>query len=98
MEIEKISLAEYGRRGNKKFGTDRKLWRYKCPKCGGIQTYQDFMDNEIFDPDDKYMFSCIGRWVKGRGCDWTLGGSFKIHKMEVKTLDGKYHPIFEFAE
>lgn len=32
-----------------------------------------------------------------RGCDWTLGGVFRIHKIEVETEDGKRHPHFELA-
>jgi len=33
---------------------------------------------------------------KVRGCDWTLGGLFKIHRLEVVAL-GKAHPMFEAA-
>lgn len=32
-----------------------------------------------------------------RGCDWTLGGLFTIHKLEVVTPDGRHHPSFELA-
>lgn len=32
-----------------------------------------------------------------RGCDWTLGGLFRIHRLEVLTPDGKAHPFFEIA-
>ncbi|CAH2606271.1 conserved protein of unknown function (plasmid) [Rhodovastum atsumiense] len=32
-----------------------------------------------------------------RGCDWTLGGLFKIHELEVLTPDGKEHPRFRIA-
>lgn len=31
-----------------------------------------------------------------RGCDWTLGGLFTIHRLEVVTDDGP-HPCFELA-
>jgi hypothetical protein len=31
-----------------------------------------------------------------RGCDWSLGGLFRIHKLEVMS-DGKAHPFFELA-
>jgi len=98
MEIEKISLDKFLIRGEKKFGKNKKLWRFKCPNCGNVQTYQDFVDNKIKDPSDVLMVSCIGRWVKDKGCNWTLGGLLQVHKTEVQTLDGKYHPVFEFAE
>lgn len=57
-------------------------------------------------------FSCEGRWSsagpwpanprkrlarKVRGCDWTLGGLFHIHKLEVVNAEGKAQPIFEIA-
>lgn len=32
-----------------------------------------------------------------RGCDWTLGGLFKIHNLEIETADGAVHPHFEIA-
>jgi hypothetical protein len=33
-----------------------------------------------------------------RGCDWTLGGLFRVHKLEVIDADGKQQPIFEIAD
>jgi hypothetical protein len=57
-------------------------------------------------------FSCEGRWNNAgawpsdarkaarrtvRGCDWTLGGLFRIHKLEVVNEDRKAQPIFEIA-
>lgn len=32
-----------------------------------------------------------------RGCDWTLGGLFRLHTLEVIDADGKPQPIFEPA-
>lgn len=56
-------------------------------------------------------FSGVGPWPSSkdkskkaqarrqqRGCDWTLGGLFKIHRLEVVLEDGKVHPSFEIAE
>lgn len=34
---------------------------------------------------------------KVRGCDWSLGGLLRIHRLEVKTEDGKTHPHFVIA-
>lgn len=40
-------------------------------------------------------FSCIGRFNNKRtGCDWTLGGLFRIHELEVITDDGERHMHF----
>lgn len=32
-----------------------------------------------------------------RGCDWTLGGLFRLHETEVLNEDGKPQPIFHIA-
>lgn len=34
---------------------------------------------------------------KIRGCDWTLGGLFRLHRLEVINADGKPQPIFDIA-
>jgi hypothetical protein len=34
---------------------------------------------------------------KVRGCDWTLGGLFRLHELEVQTEDGEKHPRFVIA-
>ncbi len=31
------------------------------------------------------------------GCNWTLGGLFQIHELEVTDENGKFHPRFEVA-
>lgn len=76
-----------------------------CPKCKTIQSAQDLIDagagagaGASIDDVEKYLaFSCVGRWTDKKGCDWTLGGLFQIHEMEVITPDGKHHPRFKLA-
>ena len=97
-EIVTLPIDTWKAIGADKFGQNPKLWQFKCPICGGVQTLQDFIDNGVDEPDGKFYFSCIGRWVQGRGCDWTLGGLFRIHKTEVIPEDGgKPIPVLEFA-
>lgn len=82
---------------------------FRCPMCGTIQSAHDLIAAGA-GPDlgavEKYIaFSCVGRWTgagphrpgtgSGEGCDWTLGGLFKLHKLEVITSDGERHPRFE---
>lgn len=33
----------------------------------------------------------------GKPCNWTLGGLFRLHELEVITPDGKAHPTFAVA-
>jgi hypothetical protein len=80
-----------------KFGEDAKNWKFKCPNCEGIQSAQDFIDSGAKESADNVYYNCIGRYVEGKGCDWTLGGLFKIHKTIV-VKDMKIIPVFEIAE
>lgn len=81
-----------------------------CPMCGTVQNGKDLIAagaGSTFDDVEKYLgFSCIGRFTgapsprkapDGKPCNWTLGGLFKTHKLEVVTPDGKHHPRFEPA-
>lgn len=82
----------------------------KCPMCETIQTAQDFINagqgHSFDDVQGLLGFSCIGRYTgagtprakpDGKPCNWTLGGLFRMHKLEVVTPDGKAHPHFELA-
>jgi hypothetical protein len=81
-----------------------------CPMCGTPQTGNDLIRagaGNTFDAVERYLgFSCIGRFTgagsprkepDGKPCDWTLGGLFRMHKLEVVTPDGEKHPRFEIA-
>jgi hypothetical protein len=60
---------------------------------------------------EQYLgFSCIGRFrkgaqrafgtkklIEGKGCDYTIGGLFCIHHLEIQTDDGKIHFRFDLA-
>jgi len=80
-----------------RFGNDAKKWAFKCPSCNNVQTAQDFIDNGIETPENKVYFNCIGRYVKGKGCDWSLGGLLQINKVSVMK-DAKIFPVFEMAD
>jgi len=72
---------------------------FQCPRCETLQSAQDLIDagaGKSLDEVEGFLaFSCVGRWDKSRGCDWTLGGLFQIHRLEVVTPDGRHHPRFE---
>lgn len=81
-----------------------------CPMCGTVQSARDLIAAGVgadFEAVEKYIgFSCVGRFTgagsprkspDGHPCNWTLGGLFKTHKLEVITPDGKHHPNFELA-
>lgn len=81
-----------------------------CPMCSSPQTGNDLIRagaGKTFEDVEKYLgFSCVGRWTGAAGprekpdgepCNWTLGGLFRTHKLEVITPDGEKHPRFEAA-
>lgn len=86
---------------------DRTHYAFKCPACGTVQSAEDLIGagaGSSFDEVEQYLgFSCVGRFTgavsprkeaDGNPCNWTLGGLFKLHSLEVVTPDGKHHPHF----
>lgn len=82
---------------HKRFGKDPKNWKFKCPSCGHVQSIKDFIDHGIESPEAKVYRNCIGRYVKGNGCDWTLGGLLSINRVTV-VKDLQAFPVFEMAD
>jgi len=89
---------------------DRADLAFICPMCGTIQSARDLIaagagtDFESVEPS--LGFACVGRFTNagsprkspdGKPCNWTLGGLFQTHKLEVIDSDGTKHPRFEIA-
>lgn len=85
-------------------------YAFVCPRCRCIESARDYIAagaGATFDEVERYLgFSCVGRFIgatsprkepDGKPCDWTLGGLFSLHRLEVLTPDGKRHPCFEPA-
>lgn len=103
--IEKISIDQWLAVGEQLFGTNPENWKFKCTACGHSQSIAEVKERHPTLGSDEIKrwihVSCEGRqWAcRGRkpeaGCDWTLGGLFRIHKLEVDTGEG-LKPAFEF--
>lgn len=99
-EREIIERRDWLERAEQTFGHDPLGWRFACVSCGHVQCGHDFVEQLEISPAEamsRVYFSCIGRWVPGVGCNWTLGGLFQIHKREVRDKDGELVPVFLFA-
>jgi hypothetical protein len=83
---------------------------FVCPLCGKVQSAVDLIKagaGKDMDEVMKYLgYSCVGRWTNagpprktkdGKGCNWTLGGLFKLHEIEILGQDGKRYPRFAVA-
>ena len=91
MEGKKYNVEEWRTEGERLFGRFIEDWKFKCPRCGNIASGQEFKDAGA-DTNSIYC-ECIGRYVKGKGCDWAAYGLFDICTVHVDGL-----PVFEFAE
>lgn len=97
--METMTFQEY-RKAVRNQGKDRiEDVTFQCPNCKTLQSAQDLIDagaGSSFDEVEKYLaFSCVGRFTKEKGCNWTLGGLLHIHELEVITPDGEHHPRFK---
>ena len=111
--MKTMTIAEYHATLKAQGTNDRTKLCMICPMCGTVQCGDDLIvagAGKTFDDIEKYLgFSCIGRWTHGKpppcekdkgkqiGCNWTLGGLFHTHTLEVVTPDGDHHPRFEVA-
>jgi len=75
---------------------------FECPMCKTKQSATDLIDagaGDSLESVQGYLaFSCIGRWDSAKGCDWTLGGLFQLHEVEVEFEPGQMRPCFRPVE
>lgn len=101
-----ISIDDWFKKGEELFGSNRDDWKFKCARCGHVQSATTARErapgiDDGADPGwlrNHLARNCEGRLTSGVGCDWSLGGLFQIHKLEVIDDDGSPVPVFEFAE
>jgi hypothetical protein len=81
---------------------------FRCPCCGTVQSAADLISagaGDDFESVSRFLgFSCVGRFTgagsprkapDGKPCNWTLGGLFQRHSLEVIDEHGVNHPHFE---
>lgn len=97
MEREQITLDEFVMRLQAQ-GVPQEHCAFRCVHCGHIQSAVSLV--RYLPPEDAgnaAYSACEGRFNKKVGCDWTLGGLFQIHKLEVLSNEGTIVPVFEPA-
>jgi hypothetical protein len=79
-------VAAFLAEGERLFGPHGRDWAFRCPACGAAQTPAQFVALGLTEDQalSRVYGSCLGR-LRGatQGCDWTLGGLFQIHTLEV---------------
>ena len=99
-ERQKITRDEWLAMGERLYGKDTSKWKFKCVQCGNVQTLDDFVAAGLTpeEASTRVYFSCLGRVRNGVGCNWSLGGLFQIHNLEVfDDTDNTTTAIFDFA-
>ena len=101
-----MTLDEWNAEGERRFGTDRLNWKFKCPACKHVASVRDY--KEAMAPEGAVGFSCIGRWTgalreafEGKRerpgpCNYAGGGLIGLNPVEIVVGD-KSHRMFEFA-
>lgn len=97
--VDQISISDFRDRLKEQGVAGREHSAFKCPRCTTVQSISSMVKAGLNSSDaEKYIgFSCIGRFSKNEGCDWTLDGLFKIHTLEVIDEAGAAHPMFQCA-
>ena len=94
-------------------GVAKHDFAFVCPICATVQSLNSLKaagaDDELAEKYTGFSFegrvTRAGSWPANpsaarktiRGCDWTLGGLFQLHTLEVNAADGKVHPHFRPA-
>ncbi len=107
--MREIKYEDWIKEGESLFGKDKKKWKFACPNCGNIQSYNDFkkLGRDGLEIESVVYFSCIGRWIddckgeignKKSPCNYTNGGLFNLAKLKVLKDGEKSSSVFEFAK
>lgn len=106
--METIKLDEFRARIKAQGVSDRSHAAFKCPMCKTVQSMTSLAraGADAETAEKQIGFSCVGRLTgaksprkvpDGNPCNWTLGGLFRLHEMEVIDEQGTAHPHFEVA-
>ena len=90
MNGKEYTKEEWIAEGKRLFGEAYEDWKFRCPKCGNVAYGEEF--KKLGVNANAIYCECIGRYIKGKGCDWAAYGLFDICTVHV---DGR--PVFEFA-
>lgn len=106
---KRLTYEEWEKMGQQLYGKDKKEWKFKCPSCGFVQTFNDFIKEGSSKEGAQRMigFSCIGRVMKEKReflskkkkgpCNYAGGGLFRINPVTI-TNNGKEQSYFDFAD
>ena len=91
------TVNEWQQELSRRFGPRCEDYKFICPHCGRINQGIEFF--EAGAKTDDIAQCCIGRFVKGTGCDWAAYGLFgTLQRGDVVIMpDGKRRMVFAMA-
>lgn len=111
-DVERISVREFRTRLEAQ-GVARDDLAFVCRMCATIQSMRSLQVAGVpaDRAETAIGFSCVGRFtnageppksvptrsIDGPGCNWTLGGLFRLHRLEISNEAGETQPSFELA-
>jgi hypothetical protein len=104
-----MTYKEWAAEGEKRFGPDKRKWRFTCPSCSHVASVEDWLKAKA--PEGAVAFSCVGRQTKasdknsfknkGGPCTYAGGGLFRLNPIiVVGDMNGgeTEHQLFAFAD
>lgn len=82
--MQQYTHDEWIAEARRRFGSNRKKWKFVCPRCGHVQSVQQLLDAN--HPERLIAFACIGR---------SLAETPRINRGEGPCLyeDGSLNPV-----
>jgi len=96
-----ITEADWWAKGAELFGPEQTKWRFVCPRCGNVESMEKARTEHAESLEQlragKYSVEseCIGRHIRGVGCDWAAYGLF-AGPVFVQRDSGSKTPVFDF--
>lgn len=97
-DLKEMPLKDWLAEGERLFGADMKLWKWKCSHCGHVQSISDFLELKKLGiiKAEKDVGTIWDKKTRSP-CNYTLGGLFCFAKTFVISESGERIPVFEFA-
>ena len=105
LEIQTMTYEEWHAKGQRLYGENELIWKFRCPSCGHVQCAEDF--RPYSNNGDNAYFKCIGRFdgihgnvpmgTKPGPCNYSGGGLFDLNPICVQK-DGEEFRVFAFAD
>lgn len=104
--MKSLTREQYFAEAEKRYGKNKREWKFKCPSCGHVAAVQDWLDHE--GGDTMVAFSCVGRLMgsaqelgskDGGPCNYVGDGLFRLNPIPVQDDESdEVSWFFDFAD